>query len=240
MLQLFWYLICILAPFTLANVEKVIFVTPEAQDFTHDASLDNLLLERLTSTNSPLRTYVNATFPTGNSPKGTETWLLLEDLAPNQRHEVRICWLATQPTSFWLYTHTMAEVFSDPTLLSAVTNYSNRRRSSISSVELDEFRSRGGQRALSADKPTTFLFLQIHAAADYFSLNEDLMKNVPPVHADIILDPYLLNIFPQSLVPTAVYIVIIVIIGWFLSGWTYSNLIRPLLNDETENSKKAA
>ncbi|KPI42142.1 uncharacterized protein AB675_5627 [Cyphellophora attinorum] len=239
MLPLVMYLICMVAPFTLANTEKVIFVTPEAQDFVHDASLDNLLLERLTSANFSLRTYVNATFPTEDAPKGTETWLLLEDLTPNQRHEVRICWLATQPTSFWLYTHTMVEVFSDPTLLSAVTDYSNRRRRSISSAELDEFRSRSDRRAPSSDRPSTFLFLQIHAAADYFSLNDDLMKNVPPVHADIILDPYLLNIFPQSLVPTAVYIVIIAIIGWFVSGWIYSNLIHPLLAEEPKPAKKA-
>jgi hypothetical protein len=239
MLPYILFLICVLAPFTLANTEKTIFVTPEAQDFAHDASLDNLLLQRLTSTNSSLRTYVNATFPTEDAPKGTETWLLLEDLTPNQRHEVRICWLATQPTSFWLYTHTMNEVFADPVLLSAVTDYSNRRRATISSADLEELRERGDRRRPSSDRPTTFLFLQIHAAADYFSLNEDLMKNVPPVLADIILDPYLLNIFPRSLVPTAVYIVIIAIIGWFVSGWIYSNLIHPLLAEEPKPANKA-
>jgi hypothetical protein len=78
-----------------ANVEKVIFVAPPAEPFPTDASIDNLLLASLSEADTTLRTYVNATFPTENSLRGTETWLLLEDLVPGRRYEVRICWLAT-------------------------------------------------------------------------------------------------------------------------------------------------
>lgn len=63
------------------------------------------------------------------------------------------------------------------------------------------------------------LFLRIHAAADYFTTNETLMNNVPPVIADIILDPFLWNVFPRSLVPTALYTVVIAVIAYFVGGY---------------------
>lgn len=78
-----------------ANVEKVIFVAPEAQSLPQDASIDNLLLSSLSETTPSIRTYLNASFPTEDAPKGTETWMLLEELVPGRRYEVRICWLAT-------------------------------------------------------------------------------------------------------------------------------------------------
>jgi hypothetical protein len=34
------------------------------------------------------------------------------------------------------------------------------------------------------------------------------MRHPQPVDVDIILDPYLANIFPASLLPTAIYIVL--------------------------------
>lgn len=48
------------------------------------------------------------------------------------------------------------------------------------------------------------------------------MANVPPVHADVILDPYVLNIFPKSLLPTAMYILILAGVAWAISWlvWT--------------------
>jgi hypothetical protein len=43
------------------------------------------------------------------------------------------------------------------------------------------------------------------------------MENVPPVYVDIILDPYLLNVLPRSLVPTGIYLIIIAFLSWFLA-----------------------
>jgi hypothetical protein len=221
-----------------ANVEKIIFVAPEAESFPSDASLDNLLLERVTLAKPSLRTHINASFPTQDQPKGTQTWMMLEDLTPSQRYEVRICWLATQPTSFWLHTHRMQATFEDPKLISALTTFSNHKHSSVSPEILDEAQSQTNSRQVSS-MPTTFLFLQIFAAADYFSLNKTLMENVPPVHVDVILDPYLLNIFPQSLLPTAGYIMTIAVLGWFLSSWIYRSFVLPFSHAEImQESKK--
>ena len=50
------------------------------------------------------------------------------------------------------------------------------------------------------------------------------MKDPSPVFVDIILDPFVLNIVPRSLIPTAAYVVILAIGGIYLSkyvnGWT--------------------
>jgi hypothetical protein len=69
----------------------------------------------------------------------------------------------------------------------------------------------------SAKSLESTLFLQVLAAADYYTMNKTLMEHVPPVYADIILDPYFLNVFPRSLVPTAVYIVLLAIGSWYLA-----------------------
>jgi hypothetical protein len=222
-----------------ANTEKVIFTAPKAQDFPTDASLDNLLLDRLSIADLSIRTYINASFPTDDQPKGTETWLILENLTPGQRYEVRVCWLATQPTEFWLYTHEMQTTFETPELISSLSLYSSSRHKTVSSDKLEDARSRARSRKRSSFA-TTFLFLQIHAAADYYSLNKTLMENVPPVHVDIILDPYLLNILPQSLLPTVAYILVVAVIGWFAAGLIYRHFVLPHSGiDKGVESKKS-
>ncbi len=87
--------LALLCSIAYANVEKVIFVAPAAEPFPTDASIDNLLLATLSEGEPSIRTYLNASFPTESAPKGNETWMLLEGLAPGRRYEVRICWLAT-------------------------------------------------------------------------------------------------------------------------------------------------
>jgi hypothetical protein len=59
----------------------------------------------------------------------------------------------------------------------------------------------------------------VDAAADYYSLDDGLMATVPPVAVDIILDRYILNIFPQSLLSTGLYLILVAVGAWFLSGW---------------------
>ena len=95
MLQLRNLFIFLLYSLAHANVEKVVFVAPPAESFPTDASIDNLLLTSLTGTAPSIRTHLNASFPTNQTPKGSETWMLLEGLTPASRYEVRICWLAT-------------------------------------------------------------------------------------------------------------------------------------------------
>lgn len=88
------------------------------------------------------------------------------------------------------------------------------------------------------------LFLHVQSAADYFTLNDTLMKNVPRVHADLILDPFLMNVFPMSLVPTAVHIAVVTV-GAFGLAWMVwkmldgvSSVARVERRVEVESKKK--
>ncbi|KAL3454713.1 hypothetical protein BJX65DRAFT_6553 [Aspergillus insuetus] len=197
-----------------ANVEKTIFLgpTPLAIPALHPA-LDDLDLDRLSPENGILRTNLNASFPTTDKT-GTESWYFLENLNPGQRYEVRICWLATQPTDFTLRTYTLPQVLEDRSLLSSISAYSSARLSAVPQSQSQKILTRS-QRGTPQDAATSdsVLFLQIVAAADYFSLEQALMENVPSVLADIILDPFLGNVFPRSLVPTACWVTIIAVLA---------------------------
>lgn len=61
------------------------------------------------------------------------------------------------------------------------------------------------------------------------------MANPPPVEVDIILDPYLLNIFPRSLVPTAVYIIIVAVCAWVVSQLVWGGLANIVLSSKGLN-----
>ena len=113
-------------------------------------------------------------------------------------------------------------------MLSSLTAYSNSRHVLIAHAGLEGIQSRAQHHRDATPTSSTFLFLQIFAKADYFTLNKTMMDNVPPVQVDVILDPYLLNVFPKSLVPTAGYLVVIAAAGWFLSGWINKSLVQPL------------
>ncbi|ORY07168.1 hypothetical protein BCR34DRAFT_603996 [Clohesyomyces aquaticus] len=64
---------------------------------------------------------------------------------------------------------------------------------------------------------------------------ESHLDGIPPdVDADIILDPFILNVLPRSLGPVAIYITIAAIGAWFLSEHIY----RWLLSVAAEESPK--
>lgn len=90
-----------------------------------------------------------------------------------------------------------------------------------------------------AEETKSILFLQILAAADYYTMNKTLMENVPPVYVDIILDPFLFNVFPQSLVPTALYITILAIGSWFLSKFISAWILRVAQKDIDSEKKRS-
>ena len=70
--------------------------------------------------------------------------------------------------------------------------------------------------------------MRVHAAADYFSTNETLMRDVPPVAVDLILDPFLFNVFPQSLVPTAGWIIAVAVLAVVLGRWIVGEVGRVI------------
>ncbi|KFY07435.1 hypothetical protein V492_07150 [Pseudogymnoascus sp. VKM F-4246] len=215
----------------IANVEKTIFIAPSALTIPLDhPTFENLQLHTLSPENSTIRTQLHVEFPSDTSPRGPASWLILSDLNEGQRYEVRICWPATRPTSFHLETYEVSDVFKNPNLIMSLAEYSETQQSHHESI---------GDSIKSAIKPTTgtteqsLLLLSISAAADYYTTNAALMDKPPPVLVDIILDPFILNVFPRSLVPTAGYITIVAIGSVFLARFL-SRLSRRIVYEYIE------
>lgn len=135
-----------------------------------------------------------------------------------------------QPTAFSLSTHTLNEVFDDPELISALSVYAYARQAEVDDLLRQTLLARRALRApssaMSAEPRVSLLFLRVFVAADYYTLDKDLMAHVPPVLVDIILDPYLLNIFPTSLLPTAAYVLLVAVAGWFLSAYVWQLMLK--------------
>ncbi|TAQ88606.1 hypothetical protein B7494_g3042 [Chlorociboria aeruginascens] len=223
-----------------ANTEKVIFLGPSTlQVPLEHPTLQDLQLEALSPTHWSLRTHIHAEFPTNTSEYGQSSWVLLHNLQERQRYEVRICWAATQPTSFRLETYDLPTMFESPELITSLAQYSESRQPEIESIEDQEpsisttFKK---SKQTYGDVSST-LFLHIFSAADYYTMNQTLMDHVPPVFVDIILDPYICNVFPRSLIPTAAYIIILAIGSWYLSKYISIRLYN-LARGEDEAKKK--
>ncbi|KAJ5115263.1 hypothetical protein NUU61_001022 [Penicillium alfredii] len=232
-LSILGILIPLLAAVGQANVEKTIFLAPPAATVPSDEpDLDDLGLERLSPHNTVVRTRLNASFPTTEAPDGTDSWFFLENLRPGQRYEVRVCWLATQPTDFTLTTYPLTNTIEDPALLSSLSVFSTARLASLDSrLQANAIPRRAsthdaGKTLDPAPTTDSVLFLRVRAAADYFSADDALMREVPPVAVDLILDPFLLNVFPRSLVPTAGWMIVVAVVALVLARWIVGELGR--------------
>lgn len=118
-----------------------------------------------------------------------------------------------QPTEFWLDTYNISHVFDTPALIQSLAEYAENSE-----------KQRPEPAESSSPEKESVLFLHVRAAADFFTTDKQLMSNPPPVDVDLILDPYVLNVFPRSLGPTAVYIVILAIGAWLVSGYIWKFL----------------
>ncbi|POS80782.1 hypothetical protein DHEL01_v200827 [Diaporthe helianthi] len=215
-----------------ANVEKTIFLGPEPVNIppNQQPSLSSLNIDSLTpdDNNWSLRTHIEASFPTKDSSRGSSSWFILDNLAEGQRYEVRICWLATQPTAFHLETHTLPEVFDTPELITSLHNYSMSRQGKVA-VRQDQDSHSSTTTTTTGEHLSSVLFLRIDAAADYFTTNRELMRHPEPVLADVILDPFVLNILPRTLVPTVGYIVLVAAVSWVLASRVIMPRVRALM-----------
>ncbi|EMD87627.1 hypothetical protein COCC4DRAFT_193000 [Bipolaris maydis ATCC 48331] len=207
-----------------ANVEKTIFLGPRAAALSNALpSIDTLASSALSPASSILSTRIPVEFPTESAPRGLESWHLVRRLDHGRRYEVRVCWPATQPTDFWLDTYTLGHVLNTPGLKASLVRYSQQD-------QLDDHKGTGAD----LNAPESALLLRLQAAASYYSTNRTLMLHPPPVDVDIILDPFLLNVFPQSLGPVAVYITLVAVFAYLFSGYIF----RWLLSVAAEPSSK--
>ncbi|EUC43884.1 hypothetical protein COCMIDRAFT_99647 [Bipolaris oryzae ATCC 44560] len=199
-----------------ANVEKTIFLGPRAAALSNALpSIDTLASSALSPASFILPTRIPVDFPTESAPRGLESWYLVRRLDHGRRYEIRLCWPATQPTDFWLDTYTLDHVLDTPDLKASLVRYSQQNQP-------DDHKDTG---AADFDAHESALLLRLQAAASYYSTNRTLMLHPPAVDVDIILDPFLLNIFPQSLVPVAIYITLVAVFAYLLSGYIYRWLL---------------
>jgi hypothetical protein len=124
-------------------------------------------------------------------------------------------------------------------LITSLAEYSESRRADPIDLGLPEPSISKPEKMVryKSDDFSATLFLRVFAAADYYTTNKTLMENVPAVYVDIILDPYLFNIFPRSLVPTAAYITLLAIGSWYLAKyinqWVQSLAIHDVSKKNT-------
>ncbi|KAM0340705.1 hypothetical protein ACHAPU_010377 [Fusarium lateritium] len=229
-------LTCLLATLSpaIANTEKTIFTAPALIPIPQQKpSLADLRLPALTPDAPDVRTNLSRVFPSEpkNYAAGASTWVLLDNLNPGQRYEFRVCWAAIQPTGFELDVYELDTVWGTPELIQSLAGYAFSRQGQ--DAELHEETPRQGER----DREASLLLLHIKAFADYFTDNTTLMENPPPVLVDLILDPYLLNVVPRSLVPTAGYIVLISLVAWFAARSIAAKLQTIATTDDASNKK---
>ncbi|KAK5743687.1 hypothetical protein LTR17_002594 [Elasticomyces elasticus] len=200
---------------TYANTEKVIFTAPPAIDIESSGpSFEQLQLQVITPKSTSRRLSLPVAFPRETKSRGVDAWYLLRDLSPAQRYEVRVCWAAVQPTNFVLDVFNTTHIFDTPDLIQDLAAYS----------ETQQNKQPIKQESTKHHDQESILFLRVQAAADFFTSNKTLMSSAPPVDVELILDTYLANVFPRSLLPTAVYIVILAGGGWVLSGEIWRRL----------------
>ncbi|CAF3549292.1 unnamed protein product [Fusarium graminearum] len=219
----------------LANVEKVIFTAPALLPIPQQKpSLADLRLPVLAPDASEIRTNLSRVFPSTakDYASGAATWVLLDNLNPEQRYEFRVCWAAIQPTGFVLDVFELDTVWETPELIQSLAGYAFSRQDD--GTELHEELPQPGEK----ERKASLLLLQIKASADYFTDDEALMKDPPAVLVDLILDPYLFNIVPRSLVPTAGYIVVLAVVSWFIARSVASRLQAIAITADSSDKKK--
>ena len=206
--------LCSWIAFTSGNVEKVIFKhQPMIQP---SAPLDHLLqeLEHLSPLRNTLRTALEAPFPSEeNQLNDSNAWLLISDLNRDQTYEVRISWCATSPTAFSFRVLQPSEVLKSELLTSSVNSFA---ANSPKSIALDQ---------QAHGSPS--LFLRIFANADYLSSSARLMSRPPQVDVDVVLDPFLFNILPRSLLPHSIFLAGLSLLSWLLSGFFWRSILHP-------------
>lgn len=87
----------------------------------------------------------------------------------------------------------MSEVFDTPELISALALHSESRQNSEGLEQLDP------ERKTSASEEKSLLFLQVYAAADFYTNNQTLMNDPPPVYVDLSKPVVYLNSTPAHL-----------------------------------------
>ncbi|KAI1167249.1 hypothetical protein F5B18DRAFT_481207 [Nemania serpens] len=204
-------------PYAWGNTEKTVFLGPSPVGIESTyPTLGHLRLASLNPDEFTIRTHLRSEFPSNELRHGEPSWFLLHHLAEGQRYEARVCWAATQPTVFRLEAHELETVFRTPQLASELSSFASTRQANMKNIVAIS------SRTSEPGVEDSVLLLRITAAADFYTPNQTLMRNVPPTFVDIILDPFILNILPRSLLYTVTYIIAVTVVSCLASRWISS------------------
>ncbi|GJN74225.1 hypothetical protein VFPFJ_07100 [Purpureocillium lilacinum] len=218
----------------LANVEKIIFTAPAPANIPlAKPSLADLNLHALSPDTLTVRTSLDRVFPVdkGNSSQGHPSWVLLDNLVEGQRYEFHVSWAANEPTLFALDSYELDTVWDTPELIQSLAEHAASRQPANESDDKPPSNESGARKA-------SVLLVHIRAAADYFVDDVELMKNPPPVLVDLVLDPFVLNLANQSLIPTVGYLIIVGVVTWFAARWIASRLQSVAGSSEDQTLKQ--
>lgn len=229
-----------------ANVEKAVFLGPATVNIpAQGPSLSALSLDTLTPENTSIRLELARRFPSASESTpvaelvgGETSWFVLDNLTEGQRYEVRICWSALEPTAFDLQVFGLKTVWETPELIQSLAAYSYSRLDGSSPESGEPPIVHDRSLDASGERQSSLLFLRVVAAADYFTDDVDLMSNPPPVLVDLILDPFLLNVLPQSLLATVGYVVVVAVASLFIARWIATSL-QSLAEPKDSGDKKS-
>ncbi|KAF8455387.1 hypothetical protein BGX38DRAFT_1267308 [Terfezia claveryi] len=198
-------------PSALANVEKVIFIPNSPTDPPLQLTRIPSNLIRLSPNSPRLSTALNLTTnitgrerDEGGNGRGGEgegeeraTWAVLEKLNLGKRYEVRIIWAATEPAKFELGVFTAVEV-GEMGVEGLVIQGEEKGGKEEERKEAND----GSQGIV--------MYLRVLAKKDPY--------NPDPVKIELILDPFLWNILPESLLCIGVVVVLVAGAAWWVSG----------------------
>jgi hypothetical protein len=140
-----------------------------------------------------------------------------------------------EPTEFTMDVYELDHVWATPGLMVSLANYAYAK------MPEPKFQTEGQnedeKKPTQQERTASVLLLHIQAAADYFSHHSSLMKDPPPVLVDLILDPYILNVLPRSLIPTVGYIVAVAVATWLFARWITASL-QNVANEPSSDPKK--
>jgi hypothetical protein len=136
-----------------------------------------------------------------------------------------------QPTSFTLEAYPLNTVWDTPELIQSLGLYSMTRQPSEWAE--GDVPAPGPK----ADELTSLLFLRIDAKADYYTTNRTLMESPEPVDVDIILDPFLWNVLPRSLVPTVGWVVVVAGLSILVAKYALG-LLQGIVRGDNQHAVK--
>ncbi|KAF4989960.1 hypothetical protein FDECE_14528 [Fusarium decemcellulare] len=227
-----------LIAFAAGNAEKIIFTAPAPIPIPQQKpSLSDLRLPVLTPDAFAIRTNISRVFPPEQRDyaSGAATWLLLDNLNAGQRYELRVCWAAIQPTGFVLEFYELDRAWDTPELMQSLAEYAYSRQPDAGDEDTEQV---GRSPRDGGARNASVLLIQVKASADYFTDNAVLMKDPPPVLVDLILDPYLFNLVPRSLVPTIIFLLVVGLVAWFVARSIASKLQAIAVTTESVDKKK--